>query len=157
MKVLLNFILIIMLLFSCNIQQTPKVTSNNFTWLKGSWTQEMGNTKLIETWDYSSKNLLSGSSFYIKNLDTIYTEILKIEIQQDGVYYSAAVSNQNNGKSVKFGLISKITADTLIFENKYHDFPQRINYIKAKNDTLKTFIDGYNKGVYKKTDFLFTK
>ncbi len=157
MKKFLNFIFIIIMLSSCRVQHSTMHTINNFDWLKGSWTQETGNSKLVETWDTNTDTELHGKSYFIRNKDTVYTESLKIKIDKEAIYYSAAVSNQNNGNPIKFKLINNLIADTLIFENKNHDFPQRICYIKPKNNTLKTFIDGTNKGVYKKVDFLFTK
>ena len=60
--------------------------------------------------------------------------------------------NQNNGNAINFKLISSKN-NNYIFENKKHDFPQRIGYSHVNFDTLHAWIEGFSKGKNKKEKF----
>jgi hypothetical protein len=160
MRSLLISIFLFFLISSCTILYK----SDNFSelkWLEGEWISESKNGILTEKWRKVNNQLLVGNSYFINNLDTVYQEQIKIEkIREndiENIYYQATVSNQNMGLPIRFKLISKLNSDTLRFENKHHDFPQYIIYQKPKNDTLKSFIEGFQQGKYKKVNFTFVK
>lgn len=160
MRTLITLLFLLFLTSNC----TYLIKSTNFSdlkWLEGEWISKSKNGILTEKWGKENNQLLEGQSFFIKNTDTIYLEHIKIvkvrENNKENIYYQAAVSNQNMGLPIRFKLISKINSDTLRFENKQHDYPQYIVYQKPKNDTLKTFIEGFEQGKYKKINFTFYK
>lgn len=134
---------------------------SKFSWLEGTWIQKNGSTILKEEWHIEHTNLISGKSYYIKNQDTLFTEKIKIKSlkQEDetAIYYSVVVSNQNEGKEILFKYTPSKDKELFIFENKNHDFPQKIVYTKPKNDTLKVSIDGYQNDKYNKINFVFIR
>lgn len=160
MRTLLWLIFLNFLISNCNLLNQ----SGNYSdlkWLEGEWISESKSGILFEKWKQENNQLLTGKSYFIKNQDTTYQEQIKIEKiienNNENYYYQAIVSNQNMGQPIRFKLKSKLNSDTLKFENKLHDYPQYIVYLKPKNDTLKTFIEGFQHGKYKKTNFNFVK
>ncbi|HEX5743291.1 MAG TPA: DUF6265 family protein [Flavobacteriaceae bacterium] len=160
MRIEIVLIFIYLVTSNCTYQQSS-TNYSDLNWLEGEWIYESKNGILIEKWEEEKNQLLIGKSYFIKNLDTVYFEELKIEKvrehNKENIYYQALVSNQNKGQPIRFKLISKLNADTLRFENKLHDFPQYIVYQKPKNDTLKTFIEGFQQGKYRRVNFTFIK
>lgn len=61
------------------------------------------------------------------------------------IVYSPTVTNQNNGQPVRFELIST-TGHRYIFENKKHDFPQRVIYHLVSNNAVHARIEGTKNG-----------
>ncbi|MDH3381242.1 MAG: DUF6265 family protein [Flavobacteriaceae bacterium] len=155
-------VLLFMYLVTSNCTYKHKsINFKSLNWLEGEWVSESKNSILIEKWKKENAQLLVGKSFFIKDLDTVYYEQINIEKirenKNENIYYQAMVSNQNKGQPIRFKLISRLDADTLRFENKQHDFPQYIVYQKPKNDTLKTYIEGFQQGKYKRVNFTFVK
>jgi hypothetical protein len=95
---------------------------------------------------------MSGLSYEIRNNDTVSFETIRLELINDEIFYIPNVRNQNQGKQVRFKLIS--FDDTAVFENKKHDFPQRI-YYSIKDDMLEAAIEGESNGKTKKIPFTF--
>jgi hypothetical protein len=160
MRIEVVLIFIYLVTSNCTYQQSS-TNYSDLNWLEGEWMSKSKNGILIEKWEKENNQLLMGKSYFIKNLDTVYHELIKIEKlrenNKENIFYQAMVSNQNMGQPIRFKLISKLNADTLRFENKLHDFPQYIVYPKPKNDTLKTFIEGFQQGKYKRVNFTFIK
>jgi hypothetical protein len=66
------------------------------------------------------------------------------------------VSNQNNQQPVYFKLISKEDG-RYIFENKEHDFPQRVIYHLVSNDAVHARIEGVRNGQERGSDFKYSR
>ena len=88
----------------------------------------------------------------IVNHDTIFSEKISLENRAGGLFYIPTVNNQNNGQAVSFKLISNTNGE-YVFENKEHDFPQRIIYKNPANDSLYARIEGTSKGKFHKEEF----
>lgn len=102
----------------------------------------------VEFWEQSNDSTYKGNSYMLGNGDTLFSEKLSLELRADGIYYVPVTSNQNDEKPVLFKLVkdSLVAANTLVFENKLHDFPQRIVYEHPHADTIKARIEGVSKG-----------
>jgi hypothetical protein len=62
------------------------------------------------------------------------TEYISIKKTEGGIYYTAAVLNQNNGKGIDFKLTR---SDSIyVFENPDHDFPKMIRYRPVSPNNL---------------------
>jgi hypothetical protein len=70
--------------------------------------------------------------------------------------YSVAVRNQNKEQAVTFSSI-EMNNDTFVFENKKHDYPNRIVYKKIREDSLVATIFGTQKGKPVSEDFPMKK
>jgi hypothetical protein len=126
--------------------------------IQGLW--EMNSEKAVsyEQWKINPDSSLQGIDFAIgSNGDTINLEFLEIKKIENDVFYIAAVTGQNEGKPVCFKMV-EWTRNVFIFENKEHDFPQRIMYY-IKNDSLfNVIIEGPEEGnKIKSIEFVFTK
>jgi hemerythrin len=143
----LYFLLILVLSFAC---QTPQQKSlQAFQVFEGSW--QLENSHTFEIW-HKHKNYLSGRVIKITNRDTLLVEKLRIFSENQELFYEATVPSQNNGQAVRFKL-SKYNAGHFTFENKGHDFPQKIEYHFTNHQKLVATISGNNK----KVEFNYTK
>ncbi len=70
--------------------------------------------------------------------------------------YLARVSGQNSGNPVSFRLVPG-TGNRLVFENPYHDFPQRIIYHHFAADSLVAIVEGTDKGNERRETFRLSR
>lgn len=129
--------LLIVVVLAC----TNNKDIGTFRIFEGSWQVE--NTNTFERWE-NQGSFYSGHVLKIENTDTVLLEYLRIFEENAAIYYEATVPSQNNGKPVRF----KLTQQTSIefqFENKEHDFPQKITYSFQNKNKLKAIISGGNK------------
>src|SRR5688572_8675252 len=113
--------------------------------LVGLWKMETNRGVLYEEWQLQNDHQLNGQSFKINNADTILLERITLSLQGHSIIYSPVVNNQNNGQSISFTLISG-TRQRFVFENKTHDFPQRIIYQLGSGNLLQARIEGSKNG-----------
>ena len=118
------------ILILCFSVPGPAQSFEPLIWLTGTWvmTKPNGNQRL-EIWQKDSSTSLTGKGYKVSGKDTILLETLKIyEDEKDlSTWYVPTVPDQNEGKPVLFKMTRR--SDYLfVFENKEHDFPQRITY-----------------------------
>ncbi|MCD9855489.1 DUF6265 family protein [Epilithonimonas sp. JDS] len=133
----------LLMLCSCTIKNTYSI--KNAEWLVGTWEHKTSKGSIYETWKKINRNELSGYSYMIKNKDTIIFETIRLVNEHGKIFYIPAVNDQNSGAPVRFSE-KKISGPALTFENKMHDFPQVISYIRIGNDSLKAEISGLRNG-----------
>jgi len=123
---------------------------NDFDWLAGEWHFDLGKKVIVEKWQEVSVNTFEGVSYSIQkeSNDTTFSESLRLLEMSGDIFYLPYVSH--NPHPVPFKLIST-KSDSMIFENKDHDFPTRIIYIKNGIDNFTARVEGTRKG--KKSSF----
>ena len=116
------------------------------SWLQGNWQMETPDGTLMESWETAGENEWKGTGMFVTaNGDTPFTEKIRL-VQEDSVlWYLPAVSNQNEGKEVRFKEKS-LSENKVVFENTAHDFPQRIIYTKTGDNTVDAKIEGTKDG-----------
>ena len=139
-------ILFFLLLFAC---KTPLELSE-ISWVLGKW--QVNESNSFEEWDRVDDNLYRGKGYEIRKNDTLLTETINIVQDEKGIFYIPSVSDQNEGKPVAFKLVSK-KVEELIFENKAHDFPQRIIYIRIGENQIDARIEGKKQGFFSEVKF----
>ena len=127
---------------SCSSKKSPL---EEFKKLSGSWVEVSGDSKFTETWTWKNDTLLIGSSLMTVGKDTAFSEKIQLVTQNDSIYYIPSVSDQNNGETIRFGLISN-KENEWVFENKKHDFPTQIIYTFKEKDSLIVVVKGYENG-----------
>ncbi|MBK5285495.1 MAG: hypothetical protein JJE25_08820 [Bacteroidia bacterium] len=150
--------ILIVFSFSCNrvSNRDDLKKIENMNWLIGTWSNISDDGKLSEVWAKTSDTVFSGKSFKIFQDDTVFSERISLELLRGGLFYIPVVHNQNNGLPVAFKLISNSGAE-FIFENKEHDFPQRIIYKNTGKDSLYASVEGNDDGTFRKEEFYLTK
>ncbi len=137
-----------------NAQKAP---SKAFAFVLGSWEMQTPKGKLVEQWIQNPDKTLSGKSYRINAKgDSTLTETLQIKNIGKDTFYCSTVNGQNEGKEVCFKLIST-TDKTYVFENKTHDFPQRIVYQDKGKKEMLAWIEGELNGKSRKSEFKYIR
>lgn len=167
MKKYFLFILFPLLLNSCKNSSEAEKTETEIVakssekidelqWLLGTWTSEAGEEFSQETWSKEDNNTFTAFSFSQVEDETIFAETMALEQKGENLLLTVATANQNDEKPVTFNLVSSENGK-FTFENKDHDFPQRIIYTNPAKDSLHAWIEGTVKGEAKKVDFYFSR
>ena len=130
----------------------PKITLQDVAWLLGTWENKTAKGSTFENWTKTTNNLFSGKSYALKGSDTMVFEQMELVAKNNNLFYIPTVKNQNGGQPVSFALKSS-TKQSMVFENKTHDFPQLITYTKINNDSLVAEISGTKNGKSRKIQF----
>lgn len=131
----------------------PTVTSADFDWLLGKWDGTSGGAKITETWAKQSNDLFTASGFVIAGKDTVVKENLRIQKLGD---HWAFISIINKNHPILFTLVSAEN-NVFTFENKEHDFPQRIVYSKTDEGDLLAWIEGSKGKKNMKEEYRYSK
>lgn len=130
--------------------QEPTATLADLAWIAGCWEGGGGGgSQYQEQWMGPSGQTMLGMSRTVANDKTVAYEFLRIHQEADGIYYTSIPSGQT---LASFKLI-KFDAQSVVFENPDHDFPQRIIYRLEKDGALMATIEGMSKGALKQVDF----
>ena len=140
--------LIIIIFFSTNLLAQDDVILNLFP---GKWKMDIENTEIFEEWEMLSEAELVAKSYSIKNEEQIINENLYLKKFAGQWAYVAIPRDQN---ITLFALIEH-TPKKFVFENKEHDFPQRIIYEFHKDGKLTVAIEGDVNGELKRREFSF--
>jgi len=125
-------------------------------WLLGTWINENGEEFSQETWSQENPTTFTAFSFTQVGKETVFAETMALEQKADSLFLTVATANQNEKKPVTFKMISSENGN-FIFENKKHDFPERIIYTNPAKDSLHAWIEGTVNGEAKKMDFYFSR
>ncbi|MBP7543125.1 MAG: hypothetical protein KA747_05920 [Ignavibacteriaceae bacterium] len=114
------------------------VSLKKLGWLKGKWSRVTANVEQFETWNIISDSILSGEGYHIKSNNKKVTEKLTIKWLDKKLVYIADVPH--NKKPVIFQNV--VLNDTLaVFENKSHDYPNKISYLKLNKRSFRVTLD----------------
>lgn len=119
----------------------------------GDW--NLKDMPVVEKWIFVDEQFRA-SVIVTSGADQMVTEEIQIIENEDGIFYEADVEDQNSGEPVLFKMISS-EPNKVIFENKNHDFPQRITYELIDKQKLIATIDGNINGVSKSVDFIYSR
>lgn len=150
----------LLFVLTCGVMaQQPVYTANEFKplhGLNGLWKMDGKRGAIYEEWQVSGDNQLTGRSYKINNNDTLVLEHVVISLQGNAIFYTPVVRDQNNHQPVPFKLIS-YNNNKYVFENKEHDYPQRVIYELASANDLRARIEGSKGGKEMGSDFNYTR
>jgi hypothetical protein len=155
MKNSLTIIAILVLLFSLSSGMESE-RFDKLLQLRGTWAMQTKKGPLYEEWKKTKENEISGKSYRLKAADTVLLERVTLKEEGGDIYYIPTVQNQNNQQPVTFKLIS-VDGNKFTFENKLHDFPQRIIYNLVSSDSIAARIEGTKNGNTGGSDFYFKR
>ncbi len=114
-------------------------------WLIGKWHNKTNLGTLSENWEKVNDSTFKAKSLFIKDKDTIHNESIVLQQKGETLTYTTTIKGQNDDKPIRFQLKDDIETE-LIFENLKNDYPQKISYKKAANNSLVTQISGIQFG-----------
>ena len=152
-KYFILIILLVLVQFSSNAQK-PNLKALSF--LTGSWEMKTKTGKIVERWQKHSDSLTGSSHKYNAKGDSVLTETIVLK-KIDGSWNLCVTGYEkgNEGKT-NFKMISTAN-NTFIFENKEHDFPQRIVYQNKGKTELLAWIEGEIAGEKRKMEFPYQR
>ena len=128
--------------------QQPKRTLESLNWLAGCWQMAGSRTQISEQWMQPAGGMMLGINRTVRDGRAVEYEFLRISEENGVLIYTSIPSGQ---EKTSFTLSGGAEGE-FIFENKEHDFPQRIIY-QSQGGALLASIDGTMKGKFKKIDF----
>ena len=143
-------------LFATTVTAQRKINSiNTLAGMAGCWEQKDAAKKLLisEMWMSPAGTSILGMGRTVKNGKTTGWEYLRIEQRDDGIYFVS--KPKENAEDTAFKLI-RSTLNEVVFENKDHDFPQRVIY-KLQGTKMTGRIEGNDNGKFLGIDFPMVK
>ena len=141
-------IIVLLVLFATNIIAQDDSIIKLFP---GKWKMDVENVEVYEEWQLVNENELIGISYSIEDGVKNISESIYLKKFADQWAYVAVPKNQN---IALFALIEN-SPKKFLFENKEHDFPQKISYEFHKNGRMTTAIQGDVNGEIKSKEFSF--
>ena len=154
MQSCLSSMLRYILLFFVAATAAQAATVEDLAWLSGCWSQEGAEAGSVEMWSSPAGGPLLGGARPVKGGKTVALELTQIRALEDGkLAYIAKPSNQ---AEATFPLL-RLGEKEVAFENKAHDFPQRIIYRLAAPGVLHARIEGSSSGKERGIDYPMKK
>ena len=125
-------------------QSAGEITIDKLSWISGCWEiNDAAKDRLVtEQWMKPAGKTMLGMARTVKNGITSGYEFVRIVENEKGIYYVAKPSQ--NASETHFKLVSFGKYEA-VFENREHDFPQRITY-RRDGDKLHAAIEGPSNG-----------
>ena len=121
------------------------------SWLAGNWVQTGKTSTVRERWAGPYGGVLLGIGVTTQGDVAKSFEFFRIAKTPTGLSYFAS---PNASPPTEFKA-TEICSDKVVFENKAHDFPQRVIYTKGANGTLNARIEGTLKGKLEAEDWTY--
>jgi hypothetical protein len=127
---------------------------DDFAFAAGCWQAVAGDTTMEEQWTRPAGGVMLGTARVISGGRTVFTEFVEVREKPEGLVMTVALGI---GKpSTSFARIAA-AANEVVFENKGHDFPQRVRYRNDGKDALFARVEGTQKGQAKGEDFPYRR
>jgi hypothetical protein len=105
----------------------PAAQLASLSWMVGGWGSADGGAWAEEHWLAARGGTMLGLHRDVKGAKATGFEFLRIEAGPEGLVYRAS---PGGAPPTPFRAV-EVSADRVVFENKAHDFPQRILYWKS--------------------------
>jgi hypothetical protein len=122
-------------------QAAPADDVAKLSWIAGSWVEEKGGVTTRETWLPPLGGVMAGAGQTNRGTRPPRVEHMKITAEPGGATFTAIVPGQ---PATPFVLLPGKDGEA-VFENKAHDFPQRVIYRRCGED-LCARVEGVIKG-----------
>jgi hypothetical protein len=150
---------LLLVIINKSIAQQSAYSINEFKplhGLTGLWKMDTPRGAIYEEWQVTGDERLAGRSYKVKNNDTLVLENVIISLQGNAIFFTPVVQDQNNNQPVPFKLIS-CNNNRYVFENKEHDYPQRVIYELVSTNDLRARIEGSKNGKEMGSEFNYTR
>ena len=106
-------------------------------WMAGVWVTGGDEDRVEEQWSQADGGTMRGVNRVLRRGETVFSEQLRIEKREDGIFYVAAPEGQ---EPTTFEMVQMAPAK-VVFENLTHDFPNRITYWLSTDGRLHARIE----------------
>lgn len=136
-------------------QQPPqqKGSLEDLAWLSGCWEGRQGEAVLEEIWSRPGGGSMLGLGRTVKGNRTVSYEFMQFREENGSLVF---LPQPQGGTRVPFPLRDSF-AGKLTFENKEHDFPQRVIYERKGPGLLLAAIEGTHKGQEEREEYQMRK
>ena len=142
------YLLIVLLICSVYVKAQDQEISSLFP---GKWKMEIENAEVFEVWTLFFDTTLVGTSYTVKDGKINNDEQILLRKIENNWEYIAKPDNQN----ITRFLLVEHSSKKFTFENKEHDFPQRITYEFHKDGKMTAAIEGNLNGEFKRKEFSY--
>jgi hypothetical protein len=119
-------------------------------WLAGCWEGTLSSGATYEEmWLAPRAGMLVGVARMTRGDRALSFEFMRIGVDDGALVYAA----QPGGREATVFRATLVAADSVVFENPAHDFPQRIRYRHDEPDGLVATIDGERGGERRAMEF----
>ena len=118
--------------------QAPVPGVEGLGWMEGTWTGEKDGVWTEETWTSPRGGALLGAHRDVKGARMVSWEFLRLQATEAGIVYFAS---PRSAPPTPFTMVES-GVKRAVFENKAHDFPQRILYWLDASGALHARIEG---------------
>jgi hypothetical protein len=122
-------------------------------WLTGCWETISAQRTIEEHWLPPRGGTMLGMGRTVQDGRTIEYESIVIRIENGHLAYEAHPSGQ---PSAVF-LANQMTDGRVVFENRAHDFPQRVGYERRGDDALLAWVEGTQSGRTRRIEFPYQR
>jgi hypothetical protein len=130
-----------------------KASLADLAWLTGCWEGRQGEAVIEEVWSKPGGASMLGFGRTVKGGRTTSFEFMQIREENGSLIY---MPQPQGGTRVSFPLKNSVGAK-ITFENKEHDFPQRVIYERGGPELLIAAIEGTYKGKEEREDYQMKK
>jgi hypothetical protein len=152
MRVLFLTIATVMLCLS-GLAHSQEMDLTKLSWLEGLWTGAKDGIEMEERWTSTKGGALLGVHRDVKNGRMVSFEFFRIDTTKDGAFYFAS---PRGATPTLFKLVT-LEDKRVVFENKAHDFPQRILYWLDTAGALHARIEGPLRGKEASEEWVWKK
>lgn len=126
----------------------------DFAFAAGCWQAVAGDTTMEEQWSRPAGGVMLGTARVVSGGKTVFTEFVEVRETPEGLVMTVAL-----GIGKPPTPFTRIAAgpNEVVFENKAHDFPQRVRYRNDGKDALFARVEGTQKGQAKGEDFPYRR
>tara|TARA_B100000401_G_C52806582_1_gene721427 strand:- start:2142 stop:2639 length:498 start_codon:yes stop_codon:yes gene_type:complete len=149
MSRLIVYVILLVLVSCANPLEKKLVEPTNqlkkLNWLGGFWLDTTTfnsmkpSKKTYERWNWFEDSIV-GSGGNIFDLDTSLTENILIKQIDSSLVYIVRVKDKS---MLSYNMVYN-SLDSIVFENKAHDFPQKISYKKTTSNSFLIYLQGYS-------------
>ncbi|MET0336620.1 MAG: DUF6265 family protein [Caulobacter sp.] len=126
--------------------------AGELSWLVGTWTEKTPEREVVETWAAPVNGVMTGKSVTTRPGRKDFVETMTITTEPAGPTFTATIPGQAPTAFVRL----PGPPGEAVFENKAHDFPQRVFYRLCGED-LCAAIEGVVKGQAERREWRYKR
>lgn len=122
-------------------------------WLQGCWETTSGRATIEEQWMAPRGASMIGMARTVRDGQLVEYEVVVVREDAGRLVYDAHPS----GQAPAVFRATSLTDTSIVFENREHDFPQKITYQWTRPDTLQAWVEGPVGGQARRFDFNYRR